>query len=83
MIKKKDIRGVFKEMMKELIGLRKSKGLNRLALAERVEITREQITNWEEREIIPATDGFIMYCLSLGVDPCVYLNKYFNTSDDK
>ncbi|MDY3690807.1 MAG: helix-turn-helix transcriptional regulator [Dysosmobacter sp.] len=62
------------ELKEKLVTLRKEKGLTQLAVAEKLDISRQAISRWESGTALPSTDN--LKCLSILYEvPVDYLLK--------
>ena len=62
------------ELKEKLVALRKEKGLTQLAVAEKLDVSRQAISRWESGVVLPSTDN--LRCLSsLYEVPIDYLLK--------
>lgn len=62
------------ELKEKLVTLRKEKGLTQLAVAEKLDISRQAISRWESGTALPSTDN--LRCLSILYEvPVDYLLK--------
>lgn len=62
------------EIKEKLVALRKEKGLTQLAVAEKLDVSRQAISRWESGMALPSTDN--LRCLSsLYEVPIDYLLK--------
>ena len=62
------------ELKEKLVALRKEKGLTQLAVAEKLDVSRQAISRWESGVALPSTDN--LKCLSsLYEVPVDYLLK--------
>lgn len=46
------------ELKEKLVALRKEKGLTQLAVAEKLDVSRQAISRWESGTALPSTDNF-------------------------
>lgn len=58
---------MFGEMLKKM---RKSRNLNQVQLAEKLHVTKQSISNWENNNILPS------------IDMLIKISNYFNVSTD-
>lgn len=58
---------MFGEMLKKM---RKSRNLNQVQLAEKLNVTKQSISNWENNNILPS------------IDMLLKISSYFNVSTD-
>lgn len=62
------------ELKEKLVTLRKEKGLTQLAVAEKLDISRQAVSRWESGTALPSTDN--LRCLSILYEvPVDYLLK--------
>ena len=45
------------ELKEKLVALRKEKGLTQLAVAEKLDVSRQAISRWESGTALPSTDN--------------------------
>jgi transcriptional regulator with XRE-family HTH domain len=62
------------ELKEKLVALRKEKGLTQLAVAEKLDVSRQAISRWESGVALPSTDN-LKYLSSLYEVPVDYLLK--------
>ena len=62
------------ELKEKLVALRKEKGLTQLAVAEKLDVSRQAISRWESGTALPSTDNLRCLC-SLYEVPIDYLLK--------
>lgn len=60
------------QLSEKLIALRKEKGLSQLALAEKLNVSRQAISRWETGAVYPSTDNLALLSELYGV-PVDYL----------
>lgn len=58
----------------KLVSLRKEKGLTQIALAEKLDVSRQAISRWEVGAAIPSTDNLKVLCELYGVSVDYLLN---------
>ena len=59
----------------KLVSLRKENGLTQIALAEKLDVSRQAISNWEVGKAIPSTDKLKLLCDLYGVSIDNLLNE--------
>lgn len=71
----------------KLVSLRKEKGLTQIALAEKLNVSRQAISRWEVGAAVPSTDNLKVLCELYGVSVDYLLNddaeNTSNHSDDQ
>lgn len=58
----------------KLVSLRKGKGLTQIALAEKLDVSRQAISRWEVGAAVPSTDNLKVLCELYGVSVDYLLN---------
>lgn len=58
----------------KLVSLRKEKGLTQIALAEKLDVSRQAISRWEVGTSVPSTDNLKVLCELYGVSVDYLLN---------
>ena len=70
------------ELKEKLVALRKEKGLTQLAVAEKLDVSRQAISRWESGVALPSTDN-LKYLSSLYEAPVDYLGKAHENANAK
>ena len=70
------------ELKEKLVALRKEKGLTQLAVAEKLDVSRQAISRWESGVALPSTDN-LKYLSSLYEAPVDYLEKAHENANAK
>jgi transcriptional regulator with XRE-family HTH domain len=81
----KDIRGGFLDGRKNIKNFREQKGISQSELAEKLNVTRQAVSNWETGKTQPDIDTLhkIADILEVSIDELIYGNKRTNHVEHK
>lgn len=71
------------ELKEKLVALRKEKGLTQLAVAEKLDVSRQAISRWESGIALPSTDNLKSLSALYGVPVDYLLNDTIERGHDK
>ncbi len=71
------------ELKEKLVALRKEKGLTQLAVAEKLDVSRQAISRWESGITLPSTDNLKSLSALYGVPVDYLLNSDAEREDNR